>query len=97
MSSSSLKRVTITRWSSHSIAFNTILITREALIDTLEDLHKSESSSDVSTFINYFQTEQFLYTCFVFKRIFGLLDSISKILQAIDKYRYLIIVSEMII
>jgi len=91
----SLKRVTTTRWSSHSTALNTILITWEALIDTLEDLHKSESSSDASTFIEYFQTERFLYTCFVFKRIFGLLDPLSKILQAIDTD--LIIASEMII
>jgi hypothetical protein len=36
-----------------------------------------------------------LYTCFVFKRIFGLLDTLSKILQAIDTD--LIIASEMII
>jgi hypothetical protein len=91
----SLKRVTTTQWSSHSSALNTILITWEVLIDTLEDLHKSESSSDPSTFIDYFQIERFLYISFVFKRIFGLLDTFSKILQAIDTN--LIIASEMII
>jgi len=91
----SLKRVTTTRWSSHSTALNRILITWEASIDTLEDLHKSESSSDASKFIDYFQTERFLFTCFVFKKIFGLLDPLSRIIQAIDTY--LIIASEMII
>ncbi|CAI6344862.1 unnamed protein product [Macrosiphum euphorbiae] len=44
-----LKRVTTTRWSSHSAALGTILLTWESLVDTLEDLWTSEASSDASS------------------------------------------------
>ncbi|CAI6357660.1 unnamed protein product [Macrosiphum euphorbiae] len=79
-----LKRVTTTRWSSHSTALNTVLLTWASLVDTLEDLWKSEASSDASSFLSYFQSERFLYTCFLFKKIFSVLDPLSKTFQAID-------------
>lgn len=79
-----LKRVTTTRWSSHSTALYTILITWESLVDTLEDLWKLEASSDASSFLAYFQSERFLYTCFFFKHIFFVLDPLSKTFQSID-------------
>lgn len=79
-----LKRVTTTRWSSHSSAVSTILLTWESLVDTLEDLWTSEASSDASSFLSYFQSERFLYTCFLLKYIFSILDPLSKIFQAID-------------
>ncbi|XP_060870096.1 zinc finger MYM-type protein 1-like [Metopolophium dirhodum] len=79
-----LKRVTTTRWSSHSTALNTVLLTWASLVDTLEDLWKSEASSDASSFLLYFQSERFLYTCFLFKKIFSVLDPLSKTFQAID-------------
>lgn len=79
-----LKRVTTTRWSSHSTALGTILLTWESLVDTLEDLRTSEASSDASSFLSYFQSERFLYTCFLFKHIFSVLDPLSKTFQAID-------------
>ncbi|CAI6350119.1 unnamed protein product [Macrosiphum euphorbiae] len=65
-----LKRVTTTRWSSHSIALGTILLTWESLVDTLEDLWTSEASSDASSFLSYFQSERFLYTCFYLNMFF---------------------------
>lgn len=79
-----LKRVTTTRWSSHSTALSTVLLTWASLVDTLEDLWKSEASSDASSFLSYFQSERFLYTCFLFKKIFSVLDPLSKTFQAID-------------
>jgi len=79
-----LKRVTTTRWSSHSTALGTILLTWESLVDTLEDIWTSEASSDASSFLSYFQSERFLYTCFLFKHIFSILDPLSKTFQAKD-------------
>lgn len=62
---------------------STILLTWESLVDILEDLWTSEASSDASSFLSYFQSERFLYTCFMFKYIFAIFDPLSKIFQAI--------------
>jgi len=78
-----VKRVSTTRWSSHSAALNTILKCHDALLKTLSQIKNYEKgdpviSSTCSGFITYFTSYRFLLTAFVFKNVFHVLEPVTK-------------------
>lgn len=72
-----VKRVNTTRWSSYSAALNVFLKCHEAVLNTLNDILKNESSLDAtvgstcSGLIIYFSSYRFLLIAF--KRLFDIL------------------------
>lgn len=85
-----LKRVCSTRWSSHFTALHTILNTYDSVIDTLDEIRITEGPTDVKSssmangLLEYFSSKQFLFTAFVFKHIFNVLEPLNKSLQSRD-------------
>jgi len=82
-----LKRVCMTRCSSHSAALDTVLKTHKCIINTLTTIQTQEGPSDpkvsatCSGLIQYFTSFRFLITAFVFKKIFSILKPVNKKLQ----------------
>lgn len=85
-----LKRVSTTRWSSHSTSLDTVLKTYEPIIDALKYIQKYEGTGDAKTgatasgLLDYFTSYRFLITAFVFQKIFRILEPVNKLLQAKD-------------
>ncbi|XP_022168063.1 zinc finger MYM-type protein 1-like, partial [Myzus persicae] len=81
-----LKRVSTTRWSSHSSALLTVFDTYDALIDLLHYLQTDSSSDRVcsvkaKSLLDYLLSERFILTGLTFKKIFDLVNPLSKLLQ----------------
>lgn len=84
-----LKRVETTRWMSYSSALNTVLLTYDIVIDTLEQIKQIEVSdfkakSKASGLIDFFLTERFVLTLMCYKKLFDILDPVTKIFQSTD-------------
>lgn len=83
-----VKRVSTTRWMSHSYALNTVLETLDALLDTLEEIRSSQNDrmtcSEAGGLFTYFTSQNFLYTAWTFKQIFDILSPLNSILQSVD-------------
>lgn len=82
-----LKRVTTTRWSSHSSALLTVLDTFDALIDTLDDLQNDPTTDRVccvkaSGLMDYLLSERFVLTSLLFINIYNITSPLSKFLQS---------------
>jgi len=87
--SHAVKRVSTTRWSSHSAALNTVLKCHDALLKTLSQIKDCEKGDPVirstcSGFISYFMSYKFVLTDFVFKNIFLILEPVTKQFQSRD-------------
>lgn len=81
-----LKRVSTTRWSSHSSALLTVLETFDAIIDTLDDLQSDPTTDRVccvkaNSIMDYLLSERFVSTSLLFTNIFNLTSPLSKFLQ----------------
>ncbi|XP_026293692.2 zinc finger MYM-type protein 1-like [Frankliniella occidentalis] len=77
-----LKRVDTTRWMSHSFALSTVLRAFEAIVETLEHIKTSETSSNdnklnASALLEYFMSEKFLLTALTFESIFHEVEPLS--------------------
>jgi len=85
-----LKRVETTRWMSYSSALNNVLLTYNAVIETLEYIVSKESRIDfkvgakASGLIDFLLSHRFILTALYFKKIFNLIDPLTRMLQAID-------------
>lgn len=85
-----LKRVETTRWFSLSSALNTAILTFNAVIDTLEKIQKEEGCADFKSgakatgLMEYFLSERFIFTAFLYIDIFYILDPLTRILQSIN-------------
>jgi len=85
-----LKRVETTRWMSYSSALNNVLLTYNAVIETLEYIVSEESREDfkvgakASGLIDFLLSHRFILTALCFKKIFNLIDPLTRMLQAID-------------
>jgi len=85
-----LKRVNTTRWSSHSSALDTILSRHYSIIKTLEDIRTMEGPSDAKTgatcsgLLSYLKSNEFVFTAFLFKKLFDILEPLNKTLQTKD-------------
>lgn len=85
-----LKRVETTRWFSLSSALNTVIITLNALIDTLIKIQQDEGCVDFKSgakatgLIEYFLSERFILTAFLYIDIFCIVDPLTRILQSIN-------------
>ncbi|KAE9523345.1 hypothetical protein AGLY_016293 [Aphis glycines] len=80
-----LKRVSTTRWASHSSALQTVFDTYDALIDLLYNLQTDSSSDRVcsikaKSLLDYLLSERFILTGLTFKKIFDLVNPLSKFL-----------------
>lgn len=87
--SHAVKRVSTTRWSSHSAALNTILKCLDALLKTLSQIKDYEKGDPVthstcSGLVTYFTSYKFLLTAFVFKHVFLILEPVTKQFQSRD-------------
>ncbi|KAL4098047.1 hypothetical protein QTP88_022719 [Uroleucon formosanum] len=84
-----LKRVETTRWSSFSNALKTVLITFDDIIQTLENIKKTEKSDfkvrcRANGLVDFLLTERFILTALIFTKIFNILDPITKTFQSPD-------------
>jgi len=85
-----LKRVETTRWFSLSSALNTVIVTLNALIDTLVKIQQDEGCADFKSgakatgLIEYFLSERFILTAFLYIDIFCIVDPLTRILQSIN-------------
>lgn len=85
-----LKRVETKRWMSYSSALNNVLLTYNAVIETLEYIVSEESRLDfkvgtkASGLIDFLLSHRFILTALCFKKIFNLIDPLTRMLQAID-------------
>lgn len=84
-----LKRVETTRWMSYSSDLNTVLLTYDIVIDTLEQIKQIEVSdfkarSKASGLIDFFLTERFVLILMCYKKLFDILDPVTKIFQSTD-------------
>ncbi|XP_060881326.1 uncharacterized protein LOC132952868 [Metopolophium dirhodum] len=85
-----VKRVSTTRWSSHSAALNVVLKFHNAVLKTLNQIKDSEESADVvvgascSGLISYLTSQRFLLTALLFKTIFDILEPVTRQLQSQD-------------
>jgi len=87
--SHAVKRVSTTRWSSHSAAINTVLKCHDALLKTLNKIKENEKGDPVvgstcSGLITYFTSYKFVLTVFVFKHLFDILEPVTKQFQSRD-------------
>lgn len=81
-----MKRVSTTRWSSHSAALLTVLETFDAIIDTLDDLQNDPTTDRVccvkaNGIMDYLLSEHFVSTSLLFSNIFDITSPLSKFLQ----------------
>lgn len=72
------------RWLSFSLVLNTVLLTFEEVIDTLENIKKTEVTDfkvhcKAISLIDFLLSERFILTALTFKKIFDILDPITKI------------------
>lgn len=85
-----LKRVCTTRWSSHSLALETVLNRFDCIITSLEIIQATEGPGDAkagstaSGLLDYLKSYRFLYTAFIFQKIFIILEPLTKMLQTKD-------------
>lgn len=85
-----LKRVDTTRWNSQSSALTTVHDTFLAILDTLEAIRLGEGSADrkagfeAGNLISCMTTERFIFTTFIFHKLFSSLEPLSKMLQSQD-------------
>ena len=82
-----LKRVSTTRWLSHSYALDAVLDTFEAVVLSLQDIANTSEAQPAATASGleaYLRSERFLLPAFAFKRIFSVLAVFTKMLQAPD-------------
>ena len=59
-----MKRVTTTRWSSHSVALGVMLVTYEAVLKALEEVQEFVTARQAATaagLLAYFKSEKFFY------------------------------------
>lgn len=86
----SMKRVSTTRWMSHSNALTTILNRFEAVLQCLEEIIIIEGPGDAKAasaangFINYFQSFKFILSAYCFKAIFDVLGPLNGAFQQKD-------------
>jgi len=81
-----LKRVSTNRWSSHASALKTAFDTYDVLIDFLYYLQTDSSSNRVcsvkaKSLLDYLLSERFILTGLTFRKIFDLVNLLSKFLQ----------------
>lgn len=85
-----VKRVSTTRWSSHSAALNVLLKFHDAVLQTLEKIKDIEGVSDVTVgasctgLIDYFTSWRFLLTAKTFKKLFDILEPVTRMFQSHD-------------
>lgn len=84
-----LKRVETTRWMSYSSALNTVLLTYDIVINTLEQIKIIENSdfkarSKATGLMDFFLSERFVLTAICYKKLFNILDPVTKIFQSQD-------------
>ncbi|KAL4104419.1 hypothetical protein QTP88_019720 [Uroleucon formosanum] len=80
-----LKRVEITRWMSYSSALNTVLLTYDIVINTLEQIKITfKARSKVTGLIDFFLSERFVLTAIYYKNLFNILNPVTKIFQCQD-------------
>lgn len=85
-----VKKVSTTRWMSHYYALYTVIVTFDAIIETLYGVRNIEGPGDRCTgviaggLLKYFTTEIFLFTAFSFENMFKILETTSKLLQSPD-------------
>lgn len=86
----SVKRVNTTRWMSHSYALNTVLDIYYAVYQTIEEVRNRDGGSDFKLgadcngLLSYLTSYRFLMTAFSFKKIFEILEPLTRTLQARD-------------
>lgn len=85
-----VKRVSTTRWSSHSSALNVVLKLHSEVLETLSIIKKQEGTSDAvvgascSGLITYLSSKRFILTALIFKTIFDVLEPVTRQLQSQD-------------
>lgn len=85
-----VKRVSTTRWNSHSAALNVVFKFHHAVLQTLEEIKNLEGISDAavgascSGLIDYFTSRRFLLTAMTFKNIFDILEPVTRQFQSHD-------------
>jgi len=85
-----LKRVDTTRWNSQSSALTTVNDTFLAILDTLDSIRQGEGTADrkagfeAGNLRSYMTTERFIFTTFIFQKLFSSLQPLSKMLQSQD-------------
>lgn len=84
-----LKRVETTRWMSYSSALNTVLLTYDIVINTLEQIKITENAdfkarSKATGLIDFFLSERFVLTAICYKNLFNILDPVTKMFQSQD-------------
>lgn len=81
-----MKRVDTTGRNSQSLALTTVLETYLAILDVLDALRNGERSTDrkvgfeAGNLKSYMTTERFVYSIFMFKKLFNFLHPLSKML-----------------
>lgn len=85
-----VKRVSTTRWSSHSSALNVVLKLHSEVLETLSIIKKQEGTTDAvvgascSSLITYISSKRFILTALIFKTIFDILEPVTSQLQSQD-------------
>ncbi|KAK3929531.1 Zinc finger MYM-type protein 1, partial [Frankliniella fusca] len=84
-----LKRVDTTRWMSHSFALSAVLRAFEAIVETLEHIKTSKTSSNDNKLcarglLEYFMSEKFVLTALNFESIYNEVEPLSTSLQGAD-------------
>lgn len=85
-----LKRVDTTRWNSQSLALTTVNDTFLAILDTLHAIRQGEGTADckagfeAGNLRSYMTTEMFIFTMYIFQKLFSSLQPLSKMLQSQD-------------
>lgn len=85
-----VKRVCTTRWNSHSAALNVVIKFHHAVLQTLEEIKNLEGVTDAtvgancSGLIDYFTSRRFLLTAFTFKKLFDILEVVTRQFQTHD-------------
>jgi len=86
-----LKRVETTRWWSHFLALSTFLLIFDALCFSLEAIAKSGSlekdwkaAHQAQSYLDSILTDRFLLTALTLKKLFSVIDTLSKMFQKVD-------------
>lgn len=85
-----VKRVNTTRWMSHAHALNTVLDIYYAVYQTIEEVRNRDGRSDFKLgadcngLLSYLTSYRFLMTALSFKKIFEILEPLTRTLQARD-------------
>lgn len=80
-----VKRVCTTRWNSHSAALNVVIKFHYAVLQTLQEITNLEGvDANCSGLIDYFTSRIFLLTAFTFKKLFDILEVVTRQFQTHD-------------